>query len=77
MNCKLSSLFKTLFFPRFSLKKDNSGFISDFFEVLAGPPELLADVDSDDSDTDDDDVWIDDDMADDNLVRKKLVPLTI
>ena len=54
------------------MKKDNSGFISDFFEVLAGPPELLADVDSDDSDTDDDDddIWVDgDDMDNGNLVR--------
>ena len=53
------------------MKKDNSGFISDFFEVLAGPPELLADVDSDDSDTDDDDddIWVDgDDMDNGNLV---------
>ena len=50
------------------MKKDNSGFLSDFFEVLAGPPELFADVDSDSSDSDDD-VWSDDDMDGDNLVK--------
>ena len=49
------------------MKKDNAGFLSDFFEVLAGPPELFADVDSDSSD-DDDDVWSDDDMDNDNLI---------
>ena len=52
----------------FSFKKDQTGFLADFFEVLAGPPELFADVDSDDSESDDDDVWSDEDMDNDNLV---------
>lgn len=49
------------------LKKDNTGFLSDFFEVLAGPPELFADVESDESETDED-LWSDDDVDNDNLV---------
>jgi len=63
----------------FSLKKDNSGFLSDFWEVLAGPPELFADVDSDSSSDDDDgDDWSEDDDDNGNpIVNADVEPVCV
>ena len=59
----------------FSLKKE-TGLFTEFWEVLAGPPELFAEVDSGSSDDDeDDDDWSDDNDDNDNPIVGDIEPV--
>ena len=65
----------------FSLKKENAGFLSEFWEVLAGPPELFDDVDDVDSESSSDndgDGWSDDDDDNGNpIVNADIEPVCV
>jgi len=72
-------LFERCGFLCFSLKKETTGFLSEFWEVLAGPPELFADMDSDsESDDHDGDDWSEDDDDNGNpIVNADIEPVCV